>query len=462
VEQVYNDSGEMKIGQYKATITDNGTGSVYNEVAALVLSVKDGNGDDIQITSSPFEIIGDGLGGGAEQSESLATGLPIVYINTPNSVAITSKDDWTSDVEMKILDYSNGKYTVDYEGTMSMKGRGNSTWTFPKKPYSLKLDSKSKILGMKKHKRWCLLANWCDRTLMRNAVSYEIARRTTGMAWTPSGKYVEVVLNGKHIGNYWLCEQIKVDGNRVDITELDTKATEGDAITGGYIFELDSYFDETYKFKSSIYNLPWQFKDPDEVNDAQFAYVQDYVTKMETTLSDETQFTNREFVKYMDLNSFVDWWFVYELSMNAEPNHPKSSYMNKDVDSKDGRIKAGPVWDFDWGTYRPSTTSSYTIINSLYYKRLFKDAEFKQLVKSRWNEQKAQFQSIADSYIDGLRESLRASDKINNAMWPIETSSVVTYLVNGDEKMSWDEAVDRLKNAYQTKLNWLDTQINAY
>jgi hypothetical protein len=357
---------------------------------------------------------------------------------------------------MKILDYSNGKYTVDYEGTMSMKGRGNSTWSYPKKPYALKLDSKSKILGMKKHKRWCLLANWMDRTLMRNAVSYEIARRTTGMAWTPSGKYVEVVLNGKHIGNYWLCEQIKVDGNRVDITELDTKATEGDAITGGYIFELDLYFDETYKFKSSIYNLPWQFKDPDEVNDAQFAYVQDYVTKMETALSDETQFANREFVKYMDLNSFVDWWFVYELSMNSEPNHPKSSYMNKDVDSKDGRIKAGPVWDFDWGTYTPSKTSSYTIINTIYYKRLFKDAEFKQLVKSRWNEQKAQFQSIADSYIDGLRESLRASDKINNAMWPISST------VNGDEKMSWDEAVDRLKNAYQAKLNWLDTQINAY
>jgi hypothetical protein len=87
---------------------------------------------------------------------------------------------------------------------------------------------------------------------------------------------------------------------------------------------------------------------------------------------------------------------------------------------------------------------------------LFKDTEFKQLVKSRWNEQKAQFQSIADSYIDGLRESLRASDNINITMWPISST------VNGDEKMSWDDAVDRLKSAYQAKLNWLDTQINAY
>lgn len=443
VEQVYDDAtGEVKEGQYRAVIEDLGSGEEYDEQVALVLNVVGSDGDKVQISSSALEVKS------VSWTEVIPTGLPVVIIHTPDNQDITSKEEWMAGVEMEILEADG---TLDYQGTLSMKGRGNSTWGYPKKPYALKLDSKSKILGMKKHKRWCLLANWMDRTMMRNAVAFEISRKT-GLDWTPNGVFVELVFNGKHVGNYWLCEQIKVDENRVNVAELDPDATEGDGVTGGYIFELDVNYDEMYKFRSSIYNLPWQFKDPDEVNPQQFAYVQQYVNDMEDALSDNSRFASRDFEEYMDLASFVDWWLVHELSMNGEPGHPKSSYMNKD---KNGKIKAGPVWDFDWGTFIPQSQYGYTIKGAIYYGRLFQDAGFKQLVKERWTLLKPNFEKIPQ-FIDEKKAELEESDKINSVMWPIGGAT------NGDENLSFEEAVERLKTAYQGKLDWLDSEISSY
>jgi hypothetical protein len=333
-----------------------------------------------------------------------------------------------------------------------MKGRGNTTWGHPKNPYSLKLDKKSKVLGMPTHKRWVLLANWMDRTLIRDAVAFEIARRTDGLEWTPDGRFVELVLNGQYAGNYYLCEQIKVDKNRVNITELDTKATSGDALTGGYIFELDINYDEAYKFYSSRRNLPWMFKDPDEVNEAQYNYAVDYVNRMEEALYDSASFAARAFEDYMELNSFVDYWFVYELTGNWEPNHPKSVYMHKDVN---GKMIAGPVWDFDCGTYTDYTTKSYTINTSVYYDQLFQDETFRGLVKQHWQSEKPHFEAIA-TFIDSLQTLLEASNAMNYANYPIGQP------INGDEDLSYSDAIARLKRNYLNKLNWLDSVIQQY
>lgn len=424
-------------GQYEATIMDIGEFIGYSYTLVLVIA---GAGDS-QISSLPFEI------SSAVYPELRVTGLPVVMIDTPESAPVVSKSDWMKNANMRIYD-KNGK--LDYEGSLSIKGRGNSTWKYPKKPYALKLDSKSKILGMKKHKRWCLLANWMDRTLMRNAVAFEISRKTD-LDYTPSGEFVELILNGKHCGNYYLTEQIKVDENRVNISELDPNASLGEEITGGYLFEIDKNFDETYKFRSEIKDFPWMFKDPDEVNDAQFEYAKNYVNDMEKSLYRDEEFRQRKFEDFMNLESFVDWWFVYELSINSEPYHPKSCYMHKDAG---GKMTAGPVWDFDWGTFDPSLSSRFLIRTYLYYDRLFVDKKFVALVKERWELLKPRFETIP-KYIDGLKRQLGKSDEINSAMWPI------TQNVNGDENMSFSDAVDRIKSAYTAKLSWLDSNIKA-
>lgn len=445
IEQVVDEeTQEVLTGQYRAVIEDTGRSAEYDEMVALVLNTKDAKGNDIQISSSVFEVIG-------KNYDNLPkTGLPIVVINTVNAEPIVSKDDWKEGATMSII---NADMTFDYHGTLSIKGRGNSTWNYyPKKPYALKLDSKSKILGMPKHKRWCLLANWMDRTMIRNAVAFEIARKCPGLEWTPRGEFVEVVLNGSHIGNYYLCEQIKVDKNRVDIEELDNTVTEGAGITGGFIMELDTYYDEVNKFKSARKDLPWMFKDPDDVNSTQFTYMQNYVNAMEDALYDDAKFAAREFTNYMDLESFVDWWFVYELAINSEPYWPKSSYMYKD---KNEVIKAGPVWDFDYGTFVPSKSSVLVNKDAIYYGRLFEDSEFNSLVKKKWQRQKTKFEEVG-KFIDTLGEKLYESDKLNHIMWPISST------VNGDEDMEYETAVSRMKDAFLDKLNWMDTKISSW
>ena len=387
--------------------------------------------------------------------DEVNTGLPKVVINTPDHIAITDKDKWMDNVEMTIY---NADGTIDYQGTLQAKGRGNSTWGFPKKPYALKLDKKASILGMPKHKRWCLLANWIDRTLIRNAVGFEIARQMSSLAYTPKGEFVELFLNGKFEGNYYLCEQIKVDENRVDIAELDEDATSGVGITGGFILEVDDHFDEEFRFVSPRGNMPWQCKDPDEVNPEQFAYVQHFVNEMEDALYDETRFAKRDFANYLNLETFADWWLVMELTSNIEAQGPKSCIMHKDIDKADGELSklcAGPVWDFDYDTFKPERSNEYALINSFYFHRLFRDHQFRQIVKQRWTTFKETGAAVhICQYIDMLKDKLEPSASLNFVMWP------TTSFVNGDTYVNYSDAVNRLKTAFLQKYAYLDYAID--
>ena len=377
------------------------------------------------------------------------TGLPIVVINTPDEATIPPKTaDWLPDTEFKII---NNDGSIDYESLINIRGRGNSTWTYPKKPYAIKLEKKASILGMPKHKRWVLLANWMDRTMLRNRVAFRISEMTD-LAWTPRGEFVEVILNGEHKGCYYLCEQIKIDENRVNIAELEDTDNEGDTVTGGYLMELDKYYDELFKFKSSIMQLPYMFKDPDEITDMQYQYMQNFINTLEEALYDDERFANREYAKYLDIDSFIDWWFVYELTGNYEPNAPKSVYMYKD---RLRPLMAGPVWDFDWGTFMTWKTKYYSVNKAIYFERLFQDPTFKTRIKERWNLLKPNFETVG-AYIDEEASKLIISDSINSPMWPI------TQNINGDETMSFLESVSLMKDNYNAKLNWLDKQIQQY
>ncbi len=386
--------------------------------------------------------------------------LPVVYIKTKGSVGITSKENWVGESTMTITNTLDEEFDMTYEN-MNIRGRGNSTWNYPKKPYAIKLDKKAKLLGMPEHKRWVLLANWMDRTCMRNTVAFEIARRTKDLDWTPRGQFVEVVLNGKFLGNYYLCEQIKVDEERVNIAEMKSGDIAGDALTGGYILELDTYFDEVNKFRTNhgtyagVTGLPIMIKEPDEdvLVSQQFSYIKDYVCNLEELLYRPDISTNSAYKDYLDINSFIDWWFVYELTCNAEPKHPKSSYMYKD---KLGKLKAGPVWDFDWGTFVPAI-NSFCIKSSIWYGRLFSSPDFVAAVKTKWAESKADFDDILN-FIDDTTEQISKSAKADGEQWPINPSYTGGY-INGDETLSFEQAAKRLKNAYQQRLAWLDQEI---
>ena len=529
VEQVYDEQGTMKEGQYRAYITDLNVSTLYDEDVALVVTTKNATGSTVQISSSAFSIKYSGnifthfsflsknnptlpedihlpiesqnyceyitpypidlnnlvatfetngekvLANNIEQISEITSvdftqpvtytiisatgetnkytihiaksGLPILYINTPNEATIPSKhQDWLEGCEMCLY---NSDSSIDFEGTTNIRGRGNSTWNFAKKPYALKLESKTSILGMPKHKRWVLLANYIDRTLLRNHIAFGIAK-LTDLDWTPRGEYVELVLNGKHQGNYYLCEQIKIDKNRVNICEMESSDTIGEAITGGYLLELDQYFDEVNRFRSKIWQLPYMFKEPDEdvLVTEQFDYIQNYINELENEL--RKNFTARKWASKIDFTTFIDWWFVHELSNNSEPSHPKSSYMYKD---RNDVLKAGPVWDFDWGTFTPDYSAQYSCMSAIYYQALFNDREFVTLLKERWALLKPQFETIPAT-IRKESDRLQVSNKINIAMWPISER------INNDETLTYSEAIERMIEAYNLKLQWLDEAIN--
>ena len=514
VEPSKNDMGEIKQGQYVAVIEDAGLATSYSEQAAFVLTTFDENGNTCRLSSLPFEIsfatgtellsvsIGDAEavrtdeetfqiklpygtdlknlqpkfsingasitlkdGGEVETvdfsnpvwfSVTAADGavqdyrvvvhysdLPILYITTPSP--IESKDEWTKQCSIEIWNAGeeNGIYA-----DVQMKGRGNTTWTFPKKPYAIKLDKKEKVLGMPKHKRWVLLANYLDGTYMRNAVAFEIARRLPGLSWTPRGRFVDVVVNGEMQGNYYLCEHIKIDENRVNIAEITPTDVAGDAVTGGYIFELDVNYDELFKFKTSHRQLPVMFKDPDEeIADEQLTYAENYFNTIEDILyggnpKDENVFD------YIDMDSFIDWWLVHELSFNAEPLHPKSSYMNKD---RNGKLMAGPVWDFDYGTFRLINNG---IIVAIWYGELFKKPEFVARVKERWSLYKEELESVC-TFIDETAADISESVAGDRMKWNIPNGEP-----NWDTSMPFPEAVAQMKQAYLQRIASIDAYIS--
>lgn len=380
------------------------------------------------------------------------TGLPVLYIWTEGKETVVSKDYY---LKGTFRIQGNELFPATEEVALEIKGRGNSTWQLPKKPYALKLKSAVSVLGMPAHKRWVLLANWMDRTLMRNRISLLISEKT-GLAWTPRNQYVEVIMNGKHTGNYLLTEHIKVDPNRVNIKSLKAGDTEEPAITGGYLMEFDTNYDEVNKFRTDApFNLPAMFKEPDEetLNTRQFDYMKNYINGVQALIASGRESSYEQIAEMIDINSFIDWWLVYELSGNKEPQHPKSTYMHKD---REGALTAGPVWDFDWGTYVAENASSFINTEYVWYGYLFRFPQFKAAVKARWAELLPAFETVKEE-IDFEKDYLASSWEMNDPMWPL--SAHPFGYENKDHNLNYDEATTRLKQNYTQKLEFLKIAI---
>lgn len=372
------------------------------------------------------------------------TGLPVVRIETPNRKSITSKEVWMEGATLRI-EKADG--TVDYEGPMSVRGRGNSTWNYPKKPYAIKLDSKAEILSMPSHKRWVLLANWKDRTILRNDAAFWLSSHT-GLPYTVRGQYVELVLNGLHMGNYYLCEQIKINKNRVNVKD------------GGLLLELDTYFDEVNRFQSKLFNLPWMVKEPDEeeLTRKQFQEFQQWIADLETLLKDQSRVKAHEYEQYLDVDTAIDYLIAEELTGNHDfyntwpSNGPHSAYLYK---QPGGKLYTGPMWDFDYHTFVPDRTKQWAgAKQTMYYPALLKDEKFRARLLERWDAQKDVLKGLPE-YIDQMADHIRLSEYYNHSLWPINPPQTE----NGDEQLSFQQAVERMKKAFLDKWEWMDKNI---
>lgn len=374
------------------------------------------------------------------------TGLPVVYIDTDNKAPIDSKEFYVN-ATMKIKEKGN----ILSENRLRIRGRGNATWTYSKKPYKLKMDNKVNLLGMGEDKDWVLLANYCDKTLLRTGIAFKLSK-LMNFPWTVKDRFVEVVINGEYLGNYQLVEGIKQGSHRVDIPKV------------GFLFERDGYYLNEPKYFITSRNYGYSFKNPDpeeDLTDEQWNYIKDYMDEFESVLGSEN-FNDPMvgYTRYIDLQSFVRW-FIYQ---NILANMDTNVFLTKN-DMGDSKISMGPVWDFEWsigiGWYegaRPRPANYYVWnSNAFYYDRLLQDPFFKTKVKEMWNSL-----NITDDilkYIDETTWLLKKSQELNFKRWDIMN---IRVSVGGIPLGSYDKEVECDRQFFINHMNWLSDEISKY
>lgn len=357
-------------------------------------------------------------------------GLPRLVIRTENEDVINSKE---TAIPSKIQFYGeNAPESPIFN--VSIHGRGNTSWNYPKKPYIIEFEKKQSLLGMPKAKKWILLANYIDRTLIRNAVAFEIARRTD-LEWTPKGYFVEVFLNKNYIGNYYLCEKIENKKNRLNLEQ------------DSYLLEFDINTDSDYNFKTKYGQFSVYIKYPNNPNKEQINKITSYIDSLEFYIYKKNI---EKFSDYIDVNSLVDYFLVQELAKNDEIQFPKSLFMYKEGSDK---LKFGPVWDFDWGTFSINKRH-FRSATSFWFDKLISSNTFKKELKKHWNAHKTSFSTIP-SFVDSLADYTRESNNRNIKIWPIDVNFV------GDETEDFDTAIQMLKESIQNSIVELDSLIDA-
>lgn len=388
--------------------------------------------------------------------------IPRVYITTQGGAPVVDKENYvpgTIRIEDPSLAFAD---SVVFEAPMKIRGRGNSTWGMPKKPYKIKLEEKAKILGMPKDKEWCLLANYSDKSLLRNIVSMEISRRL-GFRWTPGMVSVEMWFNGAYQGVYSFSEHKKVAKDRVNIEVATAGDNSGEGLTGGFYLEFENEtIDEPCWFKTERYGVTLMFHEPEQPTAEQQAWMKDYVNAFETTLWSlgHTDRGPTNYADYIDMRSFVDYYILEELAKNPDANFRKSTYLTKERGKK---MEIYHVWDFDltfgncnyWGN--GLIPGNFLLKDAVWYERLFgKDPEWVQAVKTRWNEMYDTLSTIP-AYIDTQVALLDGSQKRNFDRWQILG---IYVWPNAVWYNTYEDEIDYFKTFYTQRLHWLNEEIN--
>lgn len=383
-------------------------------------------------------------------------GLPTLRINTPGGVDIDSKEDYVMKCEV-LLTRENGKR--DLYGLAAVKGRGNSTWGGQKKPYAVHFHSEQSVLGRAEDNNWVLLANYYDSTLIRNDVAFYMGRTMSRLDFTPDPAMVYLHLNGTYRGIYQICEKISLSPHRVRTGP------------GGFLLEIDSKATEDEVTFPTLYlksEVRINIKEPDEiaVGDENYEYIKNYVTAFEEALFSDI-FTDEEegYRKYIDEDSFVEWYLVNEISKNCDAKLWTSCYMNL---RRGDKLKMGPLWDFDaafagtWDADKPAgkefaDPTGFYIKNASWYQRLFESPTFVAKVKSRFADYFRDRQMIYDR-IDSAAKKVKPLIYNENMLYGRVCDQTLS---KREVEEHYQTLIDRMKEWIETRMLWLNENINA-
>lgn len=420
--------------------------------------------------------------------------LPIVIINT-NNVAIPGEPKIPA--VMKIIDYGavQRNHITDvpnvYNGDIGIEQRGNFSAGLPQKPYNFvtrdvngnSIDTA--LLGMPSEHDWCMIACYNDKSFNRNMLASDLFQRMGHYA--PRFRLCEVVLNGQYEGVYLLGELIKRDKNRVDVAKLLPTDINTPDVTGGYITKID-YWDNTNSWQLSYHpvdhpnlnvHMVYVYPKADTIEPQQKTYIQQFFNQFEGALyGGNFADTTVGYAHYISTRSFIDYFIVNELSRNVD-GFKKSRYFYKEKDDANGtlgKLKAGPVWDFDWAWndiwdcsyFQAQDGSGWShLINDCgpdvnapgYYVRLLQDTNFANKLYCRWTELRG---TILDTsylfhFIDSVQQRVNEGQQRHFQLYNILGQVTGTPEVN--PAYSFPGEIDSLKTWIVRRINWLDANM---
>jgi subtilisin-like proprotein convertase family protein len=423
----------------------------------------------------------------------LVSNLPILVINT-NGQAIV--DDPKINATMRLVSNSTGAMNtatdtvnVTYNGNIGIEIRGNYSAILPQKPYAFETRDAAQnqldttLLGMPKEHDWALLANYNDKVFIRNTLAYKLSADMGNYA--PRTRHCEVVLNGEYMGVYILCETIKRGKKRVNIAKIDTSMNVSPAVTGGYIIKND-IFDGSNGWLLTHHpldvpalnvHLIYQYPKPANITTAQKNYLHDYIDEFENVLYG-ANFADpvTGYRKYIDVPSFLDYFMMAELTRNND-GFKKSCYFHKDRATTNDKLKAGPVWDFDWAWKNINECPEWSVTDgsgwsyhvnqcgpdapsTAWNVRLLQDTAYANELHCRW----AGFrQNVLDTttlfhYIDSMATYLNAAQARHFDRWQNLGSDTGSPEMT-HQPDTFEGCILQFKQWIAQRLTWLDANM---
>lgn len=412
--------------------------------------------------------------------------LPLIILDTYGAEIV---DDPKITASMKViartdgrLNYTNDKPT-DYSGKIGIEVRGQSSQMFPKKAFGIEirnesgLDTAVSLLGLPAESDWVLYAAYNEKTLIRNALMYELGNRS-GL-WAPHTRFCEVVLNGQYWGIYLLTEKIKRDKGRVNISKLKKTDLSGSDVTGGYILKIDKGFYDGIGFRSiynSAYNTPITFEyvypKPDSIQAQQVGYIKSFMTNFENSLKGNNfKDPIAGYRQFANVTSFADYYLFNEFSKNVD-GYRISTYMFKDRTDKGGKLTMGPLWDYDltlgnadyYDGWKTSGWAAYSTPEwdgaqpPFWWNRMLQDEEYTNLLQCRWTKFRSTFMSDASlmHIIDSIAAIPSSALSRNFTAWPVFGQYVwPNYFVGNNYK----EEINYLKDWIVERASWIDDNL---
>lgn len=395
------------------------------------------------------------------------TNLPHVYINTFTGNSITSKTNYV----LARMWYVDEQDSVAFYDSLEIRGRGNSTWGLAKKPYKIKFQEKEKFLGKgyAKAKKWTLLANHGDKTLIRNALTRQLGE-WLGLKFNPAAKFIDLTLNNEYVGNYQISDQIDVRPHRVNVTEQDDVITEESNITGGYLLEADGFKDfQNGKtgFYTPVKAVPIRIHYPEDDNiiSAQYKQIRNYTYDLEQRLfGKDFKDATEGYRPLVDSVSLANWYLATEISGNIDGFF--STFFYKDRD--DDRFFWGPLWDYDiaYGNDSRKGSTSRQLMRDVGYGilrdwivRMWEDPWFTTLIARRFNKAvNNNLENYMQEQIDSLVSLLSESQQLNYKRWGIDQRTLRERVLHS----TYNEYINDLRDYVTKHIAYINEVLSPY